>query len=254
MVEWLTSLLKRKQSISLKEREIQILCLLSKGLNYYEIADALQISHEATKKDIQSIYRELDVHCKEDAIRQARVLKILDGSQGDLQQSNQAARLTMMGIGVLAVALLASRLVRPFPDPCAEFADLTQRKWEELSAVREDTTGTGMVVRESGLTDYFGKVESETLIVDVSRCPILRIGVAHVEPEAGYTIQVLDKRSDKAFDVLIDNQSRDWTIDLTQAVDWQQPELQPRSFTINIWVSGEGKSVSFSHISLVAQR
>lgn len=251
MVEWLKPLFKRNTPVSLKKREIQILHLLSEGLNYYEIADALLISHEATKKDIQSIYRELNVHCKEEALKRARALKILDGPQD--KEQRQAWILRPLPIAALAVtgilaALLAIYLARPLVDPCAEFADLTQKKWEDISATWEDAAGSGVVVREASPTEYFGKVESETLTVDLSRCPILHIDTAEVEPEAGYTIQILDKRSDQTTDVVRDNHAGDWVINLVQEVSWQQPGLQ--AFTINVWVSGEGKAVTFGHISI----
>lgn len=252
MVEWLKPLLKRNRTVSIKGRKIQILQLLSEGLNYYEIADSLQISHETAKKDIQSIYRELNVHCKEEALQRAKVLGILDRSQDGHQQRGRMLRPSSMaalaGLSILMTVLLASYLARLLSNPCAEYADLKQKKWEEVSATWENAPGTGAMVREANLNEYFGKVESETLTVDLSRCPILRIDAAQVEPNAGYTIQILDKRSEETADIVTDNHSGSWAIDLAQAMNWQQPGLQ--TFTLNIWVSGEGKAITFDRISI----
>lgn len=252
MSQWLKVLKKTDNAVSLKEREMQILHLLSEGRSYYEIADALQISYELVKKDVQSIYRELGVHCKKEALRRARKLKLLDGSRDSGQERPWMLRPSVLAvISVVGILLFAGYSAWMSPRPCSEFADLTQRKWEDVSATWENVAGTHVVVREAHTTDYFGKVESETLTVDLRRCPILHISVNHVEPEAGYTIQILDKRSEEAADIVKGDQAGDWAINLAQDVNWQQPE--PQTFTINIWVSGEGKAVTLDHLSIGAQ-
>jgi DNA-binding CsgD family transcriptional regulator len=258
MPKWIRSLLKWNELVHLTDREVKIIHLMAEGLTAYEMADRLNLGYETVRRTIQRIYRKLNVSCKEEALRRARELGILDGSEGGGWHQDQEARpwlaIILAVSGALAAVLLAVYLARPLLDPCAEFADLTQRKWEDVSASWMVIPDTGVMVREANPTDYFGKVESETMTVDLSRCPILRIDVEEVGTEAGYSVQILDKRSDIAVDILTDNRPGDWTIDLTQAVRWQRPEIQPQIFTINIWVTGEGKSVTFAHLSMRAGR
>lgn len=59
------------------QREVEVLEQLSKGLNYTEIADNLNISKGTVRKHMENIYRKLQVHNKVEAIDLARKSRII---------------------------------------------------------------------------------------------------------------------------------------------------------------------------------
>ena len=65
-------LVTKKETISLTEREIEVLEQLSKGLSYNLIADNLILSTGTIRKHIENIYRKLQVHNKLEALEKAK--------------------------------------------------------------------------------------------------------------------------------------------------------------------------------------
>ena len=63
--------------IQLTAREIEVLDQLSKGLQYYKIADNLILSVGTIRKHVENIYKKLQVHNKLEAIQKAKDNNIL---------------------------------------------------------------------------------------------------------------------------------------------------------------------------------
>lgn len=61
----------------LTEREVEVLEQLSKGLNYSEIADNLNISSGTIRKHVENTYRKLQVHNKMEAVNLAKQARII---------------------------------------------------------------------------------------------------------------------------------------------------------------------------------
>jgi hypothetical protein len=124
------------------------------------------------------------------------------------------------------------------------------RRWMPISAIWENINGPTVRLVENNPKEYFGKVESEVIILNVDAYPNLRINVKAVDPDASYTVQILDKRTDTSNDVLEDiTYPGEHIINLAQEMEWQGSQ----SFTINIWISGEGKSATFDLVSIEAK-
>lgn len=66
------------QSYNLSAREIEVLELLKKGLDYNKVAEQLFISPFTVRKHIENIYRKLQVHNKIEAVQKALKNKIID--------------------------------------------------------------------------------------------------------------------------------------------------------------------------------
>jgi hypothetical protein len=148
-------------------------------------------------------------------------------------------------------------LLRRAPDRAPlwqeDFDPLHPERWqsEYASAEWEDIPGPGAVLREDHPLQDYGKAESVPIAADVDNHPILRVSVTAVDPGASYTVQVLDKINNTSKDVLEELvYSGEHTVDLGQAMSWQGLQV----FTINLWVGGESRSVTFDRISIEADR
>ena len=65
------------ECVQLTAREIEVLDQLSKGLQYYKIADNLIVSVGTVRKHVENIYKKLQVHNKLEAIQKAKENNIL---------------------------------------------------------------------------------------------------------------------------------------------------------------------------------
>ena len=65
------------ECIQLTAREIEVLDQLSKGLQYYKIADNLIVSIGTIRKHVENIYKKLQVHNKLEAIQKAKENNLL---------------------------------------------------------------------------------------------------------------------------------------------------------------------------------
>jgi hypothetical protein len=128
--------------------------------------------------------------------------------------------------------------------------DPIEKSWDQFSARWQDTEGPGAVLVENGPDSYFGKVESEVITVDVDTYPILRIVVSKVDLRASYSVQLLGKGPTHAEKIVLNwiEYPEEHTINIANEMGWQGSH----SFTINIWISGEGKSATFDLISIEA--
>jgi len=159
------------------------------------------------------------------------------------------------GIGALAIlALLVAFFIWrvAWPKPViwqANFNPLDSSKWSQVSARWDDLTGATARLIEDNPEEVFGKVETEIITTNVDAYPFLRIGVTALDLNSSYTVQILDKRTAITKDILqsisipgIQN------VNLADAMGWKGTQ----SFTINIWIGGEGKSIIFNLVSLGA--
>jgi hypothetical protein len=135
-----------------------------------------------------------------------------------------------------------------------EYGVCTQTVWQEdfdpppsedwimAGAVWEDIPATGSRLREADPNKNYGKAETPTITTSIDSYPFLLVSATEVEPGASYTIQILDKDTGIPKDVLKDVISPGvHLIDLAREMGWQGKH----SFTINIWIGGEGKSATF---------
>lgn len=68
---------KKDESINLSTRETEVLTQLSKGFDYKQIADFLNISPATVRKHIENIYQKLQVHNKIEAIQKATKQRLI---------------------------------------------------------------------------------------------------------------------------------------------------------------------------------
>lgn len=136
-----------------------------------------------------------------------------------------------------------------------EYGVITQAVWQEnfnplhpeywptmFGAVWEDIPGPGARLREANPDADYGKAETSIITTTVDSYPFLSVCVTAVDPGASYTIQILDKQTGLPRDVLRNITSAGChLVNLAQAMGWHGKQ----SFTINIWVGGENKSVAF---------
>ncbi len=66
----------------LTAQQQEVLRQMASGLNNREIADRLSLSQETVRGHIKGIYRQLDVHHREDALQRARTLGYIDADKG----------------------------------------------------------------------------------------------------------------------------------------------------------------------------
>ncbi len=244
----------RSRGGRLTRRQREILRHLRDELTYYEIADSMDLGYETVKKELQAIYRILDVHSRQEAVARACELGLYPNEETPVRDPHPAAnpRLTPVLFLVPVVAIVAAFIVL-MPrshEPCAQFSDLQGLSWDEVTANWKIGPGSTITITEDAPDSYYGKVESEVLTVDTSLCPVLHIHVTHLDPAAGYTIQILDKQApgSSAVEVLSLDLPGSQTVDLPDAMGWADRGTQV--FTINLWITGEGKSFTFDHLSL----
>ena len=163
-----------------------------------------------------------------------------------------AAALLLLG-ALIGLGLLALRGARARSLLWQEtFDPLDPGRWQGAfaSAVWEDLPGAGAALRENHPAQSYGKAESAPIAVDVDDRPLLRVSVRAVEPGASYSVQILDKIDNHSRDVLKElTYPGEHTVDLGPAMGWQGS----RVFTINLWVGGESRSVTFERISVEAR-
>jgi DNA-binding NarL/FixJ family response regulator len=66
-----------EEEIKLSVREIEVLEQLSKGLNYNQIGDNLNVAPSTVRKHIGNIYSILQVHSKLEAVQKAKLNKLI---------------------------------------------------------------------------------------------------------------------------------------------------------------------------------
>lgn len=132
------------------------------------------------------------------------------------------------------------------------FDPMVQSQWAQVTARWDDVSGPTAVLVENNPDEDFGKVESEVITVGAGLCPVLLVDVTAVDPHTSYTIQILDKRTGDAVDVLKSiNYPGGHTVDLASAMGWREQDSQ--DFTINVWIGGKGGIVTFDRVAVVIE-
>jgi transcriptional regulator with XRE-family HTH domain len=170
------------------------------------------------------------------------------GSLSQVVQPN--AILYGLMITTIIVGFLIWRSIMSQPAWREDF-DPIRKRWTEASALWEDIEGASAVLKENNPNSDFGKVESEVIGVDVNTYPLLRVDVEAVGQNASYTVQILDKRTDcqpNCEKTVLQGISYpgERVVNLAQEMNWQGLQR----FTINLWISGEGKSATFKLIAI----
>lgn len=129
----------------------------------------------------------------------------------------------------------------------ANFDPFALALWQQVSAQWLDLPGPTAKLCEANPNDFSGKAESERIDVNVDQFPLLRIATTAVDPGAHYTVQILDKTTHVATDVLKDIAAPNLNeVNLGEQLQWTGEQ----SFTINLWLIGEGKCAVFERVSV----
>ena len=160
------------------------------------------------------------------------------------------AHVLLAGTGILLISILSVVALRLWlwgGVGWQETFNTNEQRWMQISARWEGDKGPRSVLRENNPAADFGKVESDVIHIDVDRYPILHVEVGIVDPDASYTVQILDKRTNTSKDVLKGiTYSGEQIINLAREMNWHGEQI----FTINVWISGERKSATFHRISI----
>ena len=130
-----------------------------------------------------------------------------------------------------------------------DFDPLDSDQWTQPTAIWTDTAGPTAILTENSPNDNFGKAETIPLSINMNRYRYLRVKVVAVDKDAKFTVQILDKTGGgiTATNVITDaKESNEYTVNLAEKLNWSGQ----KKFTINLWVIGEGMSVTYEHISL----
>jgi hypothetical protein len=156
-------------------------------------------------------------------------------------------------VGALLLFKRASRVALWEED----FDPLHAEQWQETpaSALWEDLPGPGALLRENHPQQDAAKAETTPIAVDAGveagAYPVLLVSVRDVEPGASYTIQIFDQAREAPVDVLHEvTQPGQYIVDLVQAMGWEGPQV----FTIQVWVGGESRAVTFERIAIETER
>jgi hypothetical protein len=161
--------------------------------------------------------------------------------------------LNAIGMLVIVGLLLLRQRATRFMLWEERFDPLNVELWqaEPASATWEDLPGPGAVLRESHPTQDYGKAESAPIALESDARPVLIVSVREIEPGASYRIQILDQVRDVAVDVVPETTyPREHVIDLAQVMGWQGSAI----CTLNLWVGGEGRAVTFERIGIAGDR
>lgn len=138
-----------------------------------------------------------------------------------------------------------------------DFAELNATQWITYNAEWIDIAGPTASLHETG-SNVAGKAETIPLTINIDSYRYLRVNVLHIAEGAAYTIQLLDKdpncilqNGDIAAHCIKDvrkdiAQPGEQIIDLTKEAGWSGM----KTFTINVWIVGDGKQITFGHLSI----
>lgn len=127
--------------------------------------------------------------------------------------------------------------------------DPIRETWSQDTARWVDPPGpTATLIEDNPNPDEnFGKSESEVITHYVTDNTTFRVKATHVDPGSSYTIQLDDKETDVKTDIFkgitVPGEHVVYIRDIMMG--WQQGT---HVFTINVWISGEGKSTTFEFI------
>ncbi len=108
--------------------------------------------------------------------------------------------------------------------------------------------GTEAKLTENNSSDSFGKSESETIIADLNTFPQLVVTSTAVDTGATYTIGIQEQEGTLRYQDLILSVAQPGTqiVNIPAITGWSGT----KTFSINVWISGEGLSATFDAITL----
>ena len=108
--------------------------------------------------------------------------------------------------------------------------------------------GSEAKLTESNPSDSFGKAESESITVDLNTYPELVVTSTAVDIGATYTIGIQEQEGSWSYQDVIVAVSQPGTqiVNIPAVMGWSGT----KTFSITIWIGGEGKSATFDAITL----
>ncbi len=272
----------------LSEREVEVIELVD-GRYYKEVADELDIGYQTVKTHLKSITKKLTIKDQDgyelklngkDQLALAwmeylrkKEASIFTQESGELRvgeevvasdsipeedngNEDKRSKWIILGIVIIVSLVVLGLVVYPRLDPCYKYRDLTRYHWEAVSATWESKDllwNKQILITETAPNMSYGKVESEVLTFEVAHCPMFRMHIDMIDENTAITVQILDKNTGQSKDIIKDaNHNGMWSANLIQILDWDNSDMQ--TFTLNIWISGDGDGhsatldmISFTH-------
>lgn len=194
-----------------------------------------------------------------DWLRQQAALEPLEEQQLDKllavietrRAQSRPRRIWIMG-GLIGAALLLALLVWlgrggwPLSQSSGwqDVLDPREADWAEISATWIAVEPERMVLQEANPEADFGKVESVVISASTDHPLCLEVEASEIDLDTSYTVQILDKQTSAFKDVLtgITVPGRRM-VNLSEPMGWQAGTFP--TFTINLWISGEGRAATF---------
>ena len=126
--------------------------------------------------------------------------------------------------------------------------DPVKYTWYEFGAYWDDINGPEAILTEDNLGVAYGKVESESLLVDLNEYPILAVRSTAIDTGAKYSIGLQGQASPWPYVSLVDYQPEpaEHAFNILEETDWTGQQF----FRIVIWIDGEMKGATFDMIQL----
>lgn len=135
---------------------------------------------------------------------------------------------------------------RPEPIFWEDHFDPLKSTWFEMGAYWTDTPDSNAILTEDNPGLSYGKVESETLTVDMDIYPELTVVVTDVETDGSTTIGIQEQGGAWAYkdvisNVIEPNCPNTFKANIADEMGWNGY----RNFRVVIWIDGNGKSATF---------
>lgn len=124
--------------------------------------------------------------------------------------------------------------------------DPVKPSWDPISAVWTDLAGSTATLTENDPAFGYGFAQSETITLDVGQYRELVISATAVDAGALYSVQILEIGGAGAYADAVSYAANAGTyiVDIAELMGWSGE----KSFRINIWIDGEGRSVTFDRL------
>ncbi len=146
------------------------------------------------------------------------------------------------------IKLSSGEVEQPKPAFWEDHFDPVKPSWFSMGAIWDDVPGTTAVLTEDNPGFSYGKVESETLTVDVNTYPELSAVVTDIDEDAWLDIGIQQEGGTWTYtDVISDiEEPNTYKVDIADVMNWQGYQ----SFRIVLWINGNGKTVTLDKIQL----
>lgn len=126
--------------------------------------------------------------------------------------------------------------------------DPIKNTWLEDTCTWTDTSGPSAVLTENNPDAWYGVARSEVLVADVNEYCMLYVKTSAVESGCLYTVQIHEEGPNPQYAEAISyvGVPSEHIVDISALMGWSEV----RRFRINIWLDGEGRSVTFDRIEL----